>query len=144
MSKTAIVRKIDDLGRLVLPKDIRRILNFHTGDLLELRANEDSLSITKYSSVEDIRFLSEILLNAIYEKYRVEGILVEEEKIVSYPTLVSLSKLEEKKDISERLEIPILREEKEIAKIFLFTQENKYQELLSFLSLFLKKYLEEC
>ena len=34
--KTGIIRKIDDLGRIFIPKEIRRIMNIKEGDLLEL------------------------------------------------------------------------------------------------------------
>ena len=32
MNPTGIIRKIDDLGRIVLPKELRRHLNINTGD----------------------------------------------------------------------------------------------------------------
>ncbi len=144
MSKTTIVRKIDDLGRLVLPKDVRKVLNIHTGDLLELTTKEDVLSITKYSSIQDIRFLAEILFNTIYEKYHIEGILLEKDCLVSYPSIVSLKKIEDKRTADNFLEAPILREEKEVGKLVFLTTDTKYHELLSFLALFFRKYLEEC
>ena len=34
--KTGIIRRIDDLGRIVIPKEIRRKFNMHEGDLLEI------------------------------------------------------------------------------------------------------------
>lgn len=36
MKATGIVRRIDDLGRVVIPKDIRRSLRIHEGDPLEI------------------------------------------------------------------------------------------------------------
>ena len=36
MKATGIVRRIDDLGRVVIPKEIRRTLRIHEGDPLEL------------------------------------------------------------------------------------------------------------
>lgn len=36
MRATGIVRRIDDLGRVVIPKDIRRTLNIREGDPLEI------------------------------------------------------------------------------------------------------------
>ena len=36
MKATGIVRRIDDLGRVVVPKEIRRSLNIREGDPLEL------------------------------------------------------------------------------------------------------------
>lgn len=38
---TGIVRRIDDLGRVVIPKEIRRKLNIHEGDPLEISYTDD-------------------------------------------------------------------------------------------------------
>ena len=35
MKATGIVRRIDDLGRIVIPKEIRRTMRIHEGDPLE-------------------------------------------------------------------------------------------------------------
>ncbi len=144
MSKTTIVRRIDDLGRLVLPKDVRKSLNIHTGDLLELTVKEDTIAIAKYSSIQEIKHLGEVLLTTVYERYHIEGFLLEEKQIISYPPHLSLKKLEEKKKEKDFLESPILLENKEVGKMVFCTKDEKYQELLSFLTFFLKKYLEEC
>ncbi len=45
---TGIVRRIDDLGRVVIPKEIRRSLNIKEGDPLEIYVNEDSVVYKKY------------------------------------------------------------------------------------------------
>lgn len=36
MRATGIVRRIDDLGRIVIPKEIRRTMHIHEGDPLEI------------------------------------------------------------------------------------------------------------
>ena len=42
MKATGIVRRIDDLGRVVIPKEIRRTMRIREGDLLQItRTNED-------------------------------------------------------------------------------------------------------
>lgn len=41
MKATGIVRRIDDLGRVVIPREIRRNLGIHENDLLEIFINED-------------------------------------------------------------------------------------------------------
>ena len=144
MSKTTIIRKIDELGRIVLPKDIRKTLNIHTGDLLELQTNQNILSITKYSSIQEIAYLLEILLNTFYLEYHIDGLLLAEEKIVKISSYSSIPKIEKKLKEAESIRVPIQRDGKQIAEFILFTTETKYQEILKFLSLFLNKYLEEC
>lgn len=142
--KTTIIRKIDELGRLVLPKDIRKQMDIHNGDLLELTCTLESLAIKKYSSIQEISFLSEILLNSIYEYYHIEGMLLEDYEIIQYPSKLSKKKLEKKLNEEECISLPIFIEEKEAGRVVFFSKEESARELLSFVTLFLKKYLEEC
>lgn len=142
--KTTIIRKIDELGRLVLPKDIRKQMDIHHGDLLELSCTPDSLSIKKYSSIQEIGFLSEVLLNSIYEYYHIEGMLLEDYEIIQYPSKISKKKLEKKLNEEECISLPIFIEEKEAGRLVFFSKEEQARNLLSFITLFLKKYLEEC
>lgn len=142
--KTTIIRKIDELGRLVLPKDIRKQMDIHNGDLLELSCTQESLSIKKYSSIREIVFLAEILLNSIYEYYHIEGLLLEDYEIIQYPTILSKKKLEKKLKDEECISIPIVLGEKEAGRLVFFSKEEQSRDLLTFATLFLKKYLEEC
>lgn len=51
---TGIIRRIDDLGRVVIPKEIRRTMRIHQGDLLEIyTANEGEIIFKKYSPIEE-------------------------------------------------------------------------------------------
>jgi transcriptional pleiotropic regulator of transition state genes len=44
---TGIVRKIDDLGRIVLPAETRRLFNIHEGDQLAISVEADNIIIRK-------------------------------------------------------------------------------------------------
>ena len=46
MKATGIVRRIDDLGRVVIPKEIRRTLRIREGDPLEIYTEKDPLLMT--------------------------------------------------------------------------------------------------
>lgn len=48
MRATGIVRRIDDLGRVVIPKEIRRMLRIKEGDPLELFTDGNSLVLQKH------------------------------------------------------------------------------------------------
>lgn len=48
MKSTGIVRRIDDLGRVVIPKELRRTLQVETGDSLEIFTHEKSIILRKY------------------------------------------------------------------------------------------------
>lgn len=45
---TGIVRRIDDLGRVVLPKELRRVFNINTGDAVEIFVTGDEIVLRKY------------------------------------------------------------------------------------------------
>ncbi len=48
MKSTGIVRKIDDLGRIVLPIELRRVLNLDRDSSLEIYVDDDSVVLKKY------------------------------------------------------------------------------------------------
>jgi AbrB family transcriptional regulator (stage V sporulation protein T) len=55
MEKTGIVRKIDDLGRIVVPKEIRRTLRIREGDPLEIFASQEGeILLKKYSPIGEL------------------------------------------------------------------------------------------
>lgn len=49
MKATGIIRRIDDLGRVVIPKEIRRTLKIREGDPLEIFIEKDCVCFQKYS-----------------------------------------------------------------------------------------------
>lgn len=58
MKSTGIVRRIDDLGRVVIPKEIRRPLHIHEGDPLEVYLDGDGgIVFKKYSGLKYIEEL---------------------------------------------------------------------------------------
>ena len=46
---TGIVRRIDELGRVVIPKEIRRLMNIKEGDTLEIKNLSNHIVIKKYN-----------------------------------------------------------------------------------------------
>ena len=56
MKATGIVRRIDDLGRVVIPKEIRRTLRIREGDPLEIYTEKDGgVIFRKYSPMGDLQ-----------------------------------------------------------------------------------------
>lgn len=48
MKATGIVRRVDDLGRIVIPKETRRIFDIDEGDPLEIFVENDRIILRKY------------------------------------------------------------------------------------------------
>ncbi len=49
-----IVRRIDELGRIVIPKEMRRTMRLKEGDEMEIAASGDSITLRKYSGFESV------------------------------------------------------------------------------------------
>lgn len=52
MKSTGIIRRIDDLGRIAIPKEVRRVLKIKEGDPLEIFTEKDgSICLKKYDPI---------------------------------------------------------------------------------------------
>ena len=60
MKATGIVRRIDDLGRVVVPKEIRRVLRIREGDSMEIFTDaEGEIILKKYSPIGELGNVAE-------------------------------------------------------------------------------------
>ncbi|AQQ55526.1 AbrB/MazE/SpoVT family DNA-binding domain-containing protein [Planococcus lenghuensis] len=50
MKSTGVVRKVDQLGRIVVPKELRRTLGIENGDPLEIFMEENRIILKKYNA----------------------------------------------------------------------------------------------
>lgn len=68
MKATGIVRRIDDLGRIVIPKEIRRTLRIREGDPLEIYVDrEGEVILKKYSPVSELGDFAKEYADSLYE-----------------------------------------------------------------------------
>lgn len=77
MKATGIVRRIDDLGRVVIPKEIRRTLRIREGDPLEIFVDRDGeVILKKYSPIN--LFVKDVHLvwNEVSRVLKNKGILI--------------------------------------------------------------------
>ena len=67
MKATGMVRKIDDLGRIVIPKEIRKTLKIREGDSLEIYTSDGEINLKRYAPLgglmEDMEMLAESISN---------------------------------------------------------------------------------
>ncbi len=54
MKPTGIVRRLDDLGRIVMPKELRKTLHIRDGDPLEIYVDGNSMMLKKYAPKGEI------------------------------------------------------------------------------------------
>ena len=67
MKATGIVRRIDDLGRVVIPKEIRRTMRIREGDPLEIYTDKDGEVIfKKYSPMGELAEFAAQICDALH------------------------------------------------------------------------------
>ena len=54
MKSTGVIRRIDELGRIVIPKEIRKNLNIREGENLEIVVNDNNITLIKHSPLVNI------------------------------------------------------------------------------------------
>lgn len=69
MKATGITRRVDDLGRVVLPVELRRNLGIDVGDALEIFTENDMIVLRRYNAVDDLLTIA----NRLKDKVSVEG-----------------------------------------------------------------------
>lgn len=52
MKTTGIVRRVDDIGRIVIPKEIRKTMKIKEGDALELFVDKNKIIFQKYNYID--------------------------------------------------------------------------------------------
>ena len=65
MKATGIVRKIDELGRIVLPKELRDRYRWEVGDPIEVYTENDVIMLKKYNPIPDVETEIERLIYSL-------------------------------------------------------------------------------
>ena len=97
-----IVRRIDELGRVVIPKEIRKSLRIREGDPLEIYRRDQELVFKKYSPMASINQMAEVVGSGIKELTEKTCLITDNDTVL----YVSNSKNKDilGKSISEELE----------------------------------------
>lgn len=53
MTRSGIIRKVDELGRIVIPIEIRKYINIQQGEILEFNVDDNSIVLTKRSILDN-------------------------------------------------------------------------------------------
>ena len=65
MKSTGVVRRVDDLGRIVIPKEIRRTLRIRDGESLEIFVDREMIALKKFSTMTDMDDISKQLVDIV-------------------------------------------------------------------------------
>lgn len=83
LKTTGIIRRIDDLGRIVIPKEIRRNLRIKNGDSLEIFVDEDSIVLKKYSPMESIEEAAEKYVETFNQVIKHNVIVTDKDRVIA-------------------------------------------------------------
>jgi AbrB family transcriptional regulator (stage V sporulation protein T) len=96
MKATGIVRRIDDLGRVVVPKEIRKTLRIKEGDPLEIfTARDGEVILKKYSPMGELNEFAQTYAESLGEVYGYGVVITDSDSIIA------VSKIS-KKDYKEK------------------------------------------
>ena len=62
-SSTGIVRRIDELGRVVIPKEIRKVLRIRDGEPLEILVDNEKILLKKFSVMDNYKDMAKTLVD---------------------------------------------------------------------------------
>ena len=118
MKATGIVRRIDDLGRVVIPKEIRRTMRIREGDPLEIYTNAGGEVIfKKYSPVKEIASFAVEYADALSDGTELAVIICDKDHCIAAAGI-------SKREVLERPVTPTLDEIMENRKTVV-NEENK-------------------
>lgn len=80
---TGIVRRIDELGRIVIPKEIRKNLRIKNGDNLEILVDGENITLRKYSQIENLTDMANIYAESFYQVLKYNVIVTDTDKVVA-------------------------------------------------------------
>src|SRR5699024_9566975 len=119
MKATGIVRRIDDLGRVVIPKEIRRTLRIREGDPLEIFTDrEGEVILKKYSPIGELNEFASEYCESLYEATNHTVVITDRD------TIIAISG-GSKKDYLEKKVSPDMEKIMESRNIYITTGEIK-------------------
>ena len=84
MKATGIVRRIDDLGRVVVPKEIRRTLRIREGDPLEIFTDrEGEIILKKYSPIGELSLFAKQYAEAMAQTTGVVAAIADRDQFIA-------------------------------------------------------------
>ncbi len=110
MKATGIIRRIDELGRIVIPKEIRKALRIKDGENLEIYVDgAENIILRKYSAIRKMSDFAQDLTDAIYSLIKHNVIIVDNHSVIAVSG--PLKKEYMHKDISTEMETKVFRRE---------------------------------
>ena len=113
MKSTGVIRRIDDLGRIVIPKEIRKNLKIREGDTVEIFIEGSSILLRKFSLMTDLVSTANKLVSISSDLISKKILITNNEKVIACNSNLEktylnkelssfiLSKIEERMDYNQ-------------------------------------------
>ena len=82
MEASGIVRRVDDLGRIVIPKEIRSNLRIKSGECLEIYTVDDKIFLKKQDMISKYTDYFEKMLEAFSKTLKINILLTDTDKVI--------------------------------------------------------------
>ena len=122
MKSTGVVRRIDELGRIVIPKEIRKNLGIREGESLEIYVDDCKLIMQKHSKLDSYQDTINNIIKFVSNSFNISINLYDREKLLYYTNdiLGKISFIKEFNDIivNRKEEIIDVKINEEVYKIY--------------------------
>ena len=161
MKSTGIIRRIDELGRIVIPKEIRKKLKIYEGENIEIFINNEQIILQKYSDINNIKDIAQKITDSIFYVLKDTVIITDNEFVIAASgkkrkeligKKISTDLFKNKKNIIDNMKIegyykinPITENGDIKGFIILISSEitKEKEQIINVNTNFLSKYLEE-
>ena len=119
MKATGIVRRIDDLGRVVIPKEIRRTMRIREGDPLEIYTDrEGEVIFKKYSPIGELAAFASQYAETLYKTCSLSVIISDRDAVIACAGV-------SKKEYTDKMLSKELEEIIEKRQLYVFRDEGE-------------------
>lgn|SRR5574344_784859 len=82
INQSAIIKRIDELGRIIIPKSIRSELRIKTGDLFKICIEEEKIIISKYNELSKLYDVIYFVGETIYNELRKSVLILDNKNVI--------------------------------------------------------------
>ncbi len=123
MKATGIVRRIDDLGRIVIPKEIRRTMRIREGDPLEIFTDSNGTVIfKKYSPIGELGEFASQYAESLSKSAGIPAVITDKDNVIAVSGIP-------KKELREKKVSGDLEKIMEGKSVFRAENESKYVQI---------------
>lgn len=166
MKTTGMVRRIDELGRIVIPKEIRKQLMMKEGESISFSLEEDRIVLTKFSMLNKLSPVIDSLLDGLYQRYHNTFMVTDLETILmcssnglsiyqrkTLPKDLSLALCQQRQYIEEMMEFvhkerkvslfPLMQGNQCVGSFIMISEQTPYYMLDESLLEFVREVIEQ-